>query len=209
MCIKFTITELKDMLAQAKRVAGVISELVFTKKVPFQDDGGRPLPNQINIKVDLQPELKGDKNKFNQGEPSKQLNRCEIIDFITIEEEDEPTDCEQCQFASFLRCRAVFPHCLRGTFLKHLSGTEKKREQLLKEHSELLEAYKKRLTKWIKTPMPTFLAGETRQDRVRRLAGLMIKDLKNGLFCDFYGTSWSWDKLGSVIRDMETLANTK
>ena len=55
---------------------------------------------------------------------------------------------------------------------------------------------------------PERVEGETKQDRVRRLAGRIAKDLSSCLFCD-YGTDWTWDKLCSVLEDMKILANAK
>ncbi len=64
------------------------------------------------------------------------------------------------------------------------------------------------IPQFIPVEEPERVEGETKQDRVRRLAGRIAKDLGNCLFCD-YGTNWSWDKLNSVLEDMKTLANAE
>ena len=73
---------------------------------------------------------------------------------------------------------------------------------------EELAGINKHLNSQITEDEPERVEGETKQDRVRRLAGRIAKDLGNCLFCD-YGTNWSWDKLCSVLEDMKTLANAK
>ena len=85
--------------------------------------------------------------------------------------------------------------------LKNIIGSGTISEKLLAEECIRLQPKSKDF-------VPERLEGETKQDRVRRLASQIAKDLHNCLFCD-YGTGWSWDKLCSVLEDMKTLANAK